>query len=164
MLRSRSTQCGSMSSCETDGHESKPSSQGGLNARTNDHTQTVTPEGVPEPTGCRGTAGWKAPSLVTVLLMSPMLFLHIRFHLSGDNGRDRPIEGSFRERALGCFARWPKSPPAGRHVVSSTSHRAQSPCRDRPIYFILFLNSGIPRSARSPTIVEWCPVEQCWML
>ena len=55
-----------MISCETDGHESKPSSKGGLNTRTNDHTQAVTPEGMPEPTGHIGTqctAGWKAPSL-----------------------------------------------------------------------------------------------------
>ena len=28
-----------------------------------------------------------------------------------------------RERALGCFARSPKSPPARRHVVSPTCHR-----------------------------------------
>ena len=37
-----------------------------LETRTNDHTQAVTPEGIPGPTGYRATEGWKAPSLVTV--------------------------------------------------------------------------------------------------
>ena len=48
-----------------------------------------------------------------------------RFHPSGNNSRDRCIKASRAlarvcERALGCFARSPKSPPARRCVTSST--------------------------------------------
>ena len=45
----------------------KPSSKRRSRINTaNDHTQAVTPEGMPGLIGHRGTAGWKTPSLVTV--------------------------------------------------------------------------------------------------
>ena len=59
---------GLMLSCETDGHEGEPSSYGGLNTRTNDHTQAVTPEGVPKLTGCRGTT-----TVVLIVITCPAI-------------------------------------------------------------------------------------------
>ena len=43
--------------------------RGDPETRTNDHTQAVTPEGIPGPTKYRGTAGWTAPSLVVLTVL-----------------------------------------------------------------------------------------------